>query len=84
MKEAIIELTAAVRELAAAIKEGKEEHSPQTPYKEKSKKQTTKTTTRARERFVKPTLDEVAANIREKAIPSTPSGRSILPTAGNF
>ena len=39
MKEAIIELTAAVRELAAAIKEGKEEHSPRTPYKEKSKKQ---------------------------------------------
>ena len=76
MKEAIIELTAAVRELAAAIKEGKEEHSPQTPYKEKSKKPTTKTTTRkkpttktttrARERFVKPTVDEVAAHVRAK------------------
>ena len=66
MKQAIIELTAAVRELAAAIKEGKEEHSPQTPYKEKSKKQTTKTTTRARERFVKPTVDEVAAYVRQK------------------
>ena len=35
------ELTAAVRELAAAIKEGKEEHSPQTPYKEKAKSQET-------------------------------------------
>ena len=49
------------------LKEGKEEHSPQTPYKEKSKKPTTtKTTTRAREEFVKPTVDEVAAHIREK------------------
>ena len=84
MKEAIIELTAAVRELTAAIKEGKEENPPTPPIRRNPKKQTTKTTTRARERFVKPTLDEVAANIREKAIPSTPSGRSILPTAGNF
>ena len=69
MKEAMMELARAVNRLADAVqgvKEGKEEHSPQTPYKEKSKKPTTKTTTRARERFVKPTLEEVAAHIREK------------------
>ena len=35
MKQAIIKLTAAVRELAAAIKEGKEENSPTPPYKKK-------------------------------------------------
>ena len=64
-----MELARAINRLADAVqgaKEGKEEHSPQTPYKEKSKKQITKTTTRARERFVKPTVEEVAAHIREK------------------
>lgn len=66
MKQAIIELTAAVRELAAAIKEGKEEKSPTPPIRRKPKKPTTKTTTRAREKFVKPTVDEVAAHVREK------------------
>ena len=69
MKEAMMELARAVNRLADAVqgvKEGKEEDSPQTPYKAKSKKPTTKTTTRARERFVKPTLEEVAAHIREK------------------
>ena len=66
MKQAIIELTAAVRELAAAIKEGKEENSPTPPIRRKPKKPTTKTTTRARENFVKPTVDEVAAHVREK------------------
>ena len=65
MKQAIIELTAAVRELAAAIKEGKEEISPTPPIRRKPKKPTT-TTTRAREKFVKPTIDEVAAYVREK------------------
>ena len=65
MKQAIIELTAAVRELAAAIKEGKEEKSPTPPIRRKPKKPTT-TTTRAREKFVKPTVDEVAAYVREK------------------
>ena len=66
MKQAIIELTAAVRELAAAIKEGKEENSPTPPIRRKPKKPTTTTTARARERFVKPTLDEVAAHVRAK------------------
>ena len=66
MKQAIIELTAAVRELAAAIKEGKEENSPTPPIRRKPKKPTTKTTTRARENFVKPTVDEVAAHVCEK------------------
>ena len=66
MKQAIIELTAAVRELAAAIKEGKEEKSPTPPIRRKPKKPTTKTTTRARENFVKPTVDEVAAHVCEK------------------
>jgi hypothetical protein len=66
MKQAIIELTAAVRELAAAIKEGKEENSPTPPIRRKPKKPTTTTTTRARARFVKPTVDEVAAYVREK------------------
>jgi len=65
MKQAIIELTAAVRELAAAIKERKEENSPTPPIRRKDKKPTT-TTTRARENFVKPTVDEVAAYVREK------------------
>jgi len=65
MKQAIIELTAAVRELAAAIKEGKEENSPTPPIRRNPKKQTT-TTTRARARFVKPTVDEVAAHVRAK------------------
>ena len=65
MKQAIIELTAAVRELAAAIKEGKEENPPTPPIRRNPKKPTT-TTTRAREKFVKPTVDEVAAHIREK------------------
>lgn len=69
MKQAITELAQAVNRLADAVqllKEGKEEHSPQTPYKEKAKKQTTKTTTRTREKFVKPTVDEVAAHVRAK------------------
>ena len=66
MKQAIIELTAAVRELAAAIKEGKEENSPTPPIRRKPKKPTTTTTTRAREKFVKPTVDEVAAHVRAK------------------
>ena len=64
----IINLTRAVNRLADAVqsvKEGKEEHSPQTPYKEKGKKPTT-TTTRARARFVKPSVEEVAAYIRTK------------------
>ena len=65
MKQAIIELTAAVRELAAAIKEGKEENPPTPPIRRNPKKPTT-TPTRAREKFVKPTVDEVAAHIREK------------------
>ena len=72
MKEAILELTKAVNRLADAvqlIKEGKEEPSPQTPYKKKGKKQTTKTTTRAREKFVKPTIEEVAAYVAEKGYP---------------
>ena len=66
MKQAIIELTAAVRDLAAAIKEGKEENSPTPPIRRKPKKPTTTTTTRAREKFVKPTVDEVAAHVRAK------------------
>ena len=69
MKQAIIELTRAIERLADAVqgvKEGKEEHSPQTPYKEKGKKPTTTTTTRARARFVKPTVEEVAAHVRAK------------------
>ena len=64
----IIELARAVNRLANAVqsvKEGKEEYSPQTPYKEKGKKPTT-TTTRARARFVKPSVEEVAAYIRAK------------------
>ena len=68
MKQAIIELTRAVNRLADAVqsvKERKEEYSPQTPYKEKGKKPTT-TTTRARARFVKPSVEEVAAYIRAK------------------
>ena len=68
MKQAITELAQAVNRLADAVqllKEGKEEHSPQTPYKEKAKKQTTKTTTRTRERFVKPTIAEIAAYVSE-------------------
>ena len=68
MEQAIIELTRAVNRLADAVqsvKEGKEEYSPQTPYKEKGKKPTT-TTTRARARFVKPSVEEVAAYIRAK------------------
>ena len=65
MKQAIIELTAAVRELAAAIKEGKEENPPTPPIRRKTKKPTT-TTTRARASFVKPTVVEVAAYVREK------------------
>ena len=65
MKQAIIELTAAVRELAAAIKEGKEENPPTPPIRRNPKKPTT-TTTRAREKFVKPTVDEVAAHVRAK------------------
>jgi hypothetical protein len=65
MKQAIIELTAAVREVAAAIKEGKEENPPTPPIRRKTKKPTT-TTTRARASFVKPTVDEVAAYVREK------------------
>ena len=69
MEQAIIELTRAVNRLADAVqtaKEGKEEHSPRTPYKEKGKKPTTTTTTRARARFRKPTVEEVAAYIHEK------------------
>ena len=69
MEQAIIELTRAVNRLADAVqsvKEGKEEYSPQTPYKEKGKKPTTTTTTRARARFVKPSVEEVAAYIRAK------------------
>ena len=46
MKQAIIDLAAAVKELAAAIKEGKEENSPTPPIRRKPKKPTT--TTRAR------------------------------------
>ena len=65
MKQAIIDLAAAVKELAAAIKEGKEENSPTPPIRRKPKKPTT-TTTRAREKFLKPTVEEVAAYIREK------------------
>ena len=57
MKQAIIELTAAVRELAAAIKEGKEENSPTPPIRRNPKKQTKTTTTRARARFVKKLLN---------------------------
>ena len=49
MKQAIINLAAAVKELAAAIKEGKEENSPTPPIRRKPKKPTT-TTTRARAR----------------------------------
>ena len=56
MKQAIIELTAAVRELAAAIKEGKEENPPTPPIRRKTKKQTT-TKTRARARFLKKLLN---------------------------
>ena len=54
MKQAIIDLAAAVKELAAAIKEGKEENSPTPPIRRKPKKPTT--TTRAREKFLKPTV----------------------------
>ena len=54
MKQAIIELTAAVRELAAAIKEGKEETPPTPPIRRKPKKPTTTTTTRARARVLSP------------------------------
>ena len=64
MKQAIIDLAAAVKELAAAIKEGKEENSPTPPIRRKPKKPTT--TTRAREKFLKPSVEEVAAYIREK------------------
>jgi hypothetical protein len=39
MKQSIIELTAAVRELAAAIKEGKEENPPTPPIRRNPKKQ---------------------------------------------
>ena len=69
MKEAMMELARAINRLADAVqgvKEGKEEKSPTPPIRRNPKKPTTKTTTRARERFVKPTLDEVAAHIREK------------------
>ena len=68
MKQAIIDLTDAVKELVAAIKEGKEENSPTPPIRRKPKKPTT-TTTRAREKFLKPTVEEVAAYIREKGFP---------------
>ena len=69
MKEAMMELAQAVNRLADAVqllKEGKEENSPTPPIRRKPKKPTTKTTTRARENFVKPTVDEVAAHVREK------------------
>ena len=67
MKQAIIELTAAVRELAAAIKEGKEEKSPTPPIKKKPQETNNNNkNTRAREEFVKPTVEEVAAYVRQK------------------
>ena len=65
----MMELARAINRLADAVqgvKEGKEENSPTPPIRRNPKKPTTKTTTRARERFVKPTLEEVAAHIREK------------------
>jgi hypothetical protein len=69
MKQAIIELTQAIERLADAVqgvKEGKEENSPTPLVRRKPKKPTTKTTTRARARFVKPTVEEVAAHVRAK------------------
>ena len=49
MKEAIIELTAAVRELVAAIKEGKEENPPTPPIRRNPKKQNKNNNAGARE-----------------------------------
>ena len=67
MKQAIIELTAAVRELAAAIKEGKEEKSPTPPYKKKPQETNNNNKkTRAREKFVKPTVEEIKEYVRQK------------------
>ena len=73
MKQAIIDLAAAVKELAAAIKEGKEENSPTPPIRRKPKKPTT-TTTRAREKFLKPTVDRGAAG--DQGLSPRPSSRS--------
>jgi hypothetical protein len=71
MKHAITELARAVDRLAAAVeslKEAEKENPPCTPLKEKGKKNNNKNPTRARarERFVKPTVEEVAAHIRAK------------------
>ena len=66
MKQAIIELTAAVRELAAAIKEGKEEKSPTPPNKKKPQETNNNNKPRAREKFVKPTVEEIEEYVRQK------------------
>jgi hypothetical protein len=52
----------------AQVKEGKEEKSPHAPQKEKDQETNNKNPTRARarDRFVKPTVEEVAAHVRAK------------------
>ena len=65
--DSLVRIADALEELVRAAKEGKETFPPTTPYKEKGETNNNDSRARARGKpFVKPTVDEVYAYIREK------------------
>ena len=52
--------------MCARTKEGKEENSPTPPYKKKPQETNNNKKTRAREKFVKPTVEAIDEYVRQK------------------